>query len=83
MELFEIYLLLVNLAAFAMMGMDKFRARRGLWRIPERTLLLTALVGGSLGAFLGMRLFRHKTRHRAFSIGIPGMLLLHALLWLL
>ena len=70
------YLLLVNLAAFWVMGADKARARRGGWRIPEKTLFLPALLGGGLGGVLGMRLFRHKTRHWYFRLGFPLLLLL-------
>lgn len=62
-------------AAFAMMGIDKKRARRGDWRIPEKTLFLAALLGGSPGAILGMRAFRHKTRHWYFKFGMPAILI--------
>ena len=75
MKLFLIYLAVVNLAAFALMGVDKLRAKRGAWRIPERTLFLPAILGGSPGAILGMQMFRHKTRHRQFMIGMPLILL--------
>ncbi len=79
-----IYLAAVNLAAFAAMGADKAKARRKKWRIPESTLLLLSLIGGSAGGLLGMLLFRHKTRHAAFFLGIPVMLVLHAgILWFL
>ncbi len=70
------YLILVNLIAFALYGIDKRRAKQGAWRISEYTLLLVALLGGSLGALLGMRYFRHKTRHRKFRYGVPLILLL-------
>ena len=80
-----LYLLAVNLAAFAAMGIDKRRARRGRWRISERTLFLPAVLGGALGGVLGMRLFRHKTRHWYFRWGFPALLLLQAglMVWLL
>lgn len=74
------WLLLINLAAFVLFGVDKRRARRGAWRISENTLLLSAALGGSLGALLGMRLFHHKTLHRKFSIGVPLLLVLDAAL---
>lgn len=68
------YLLLVNAASFLLMLVDKFKAKRNLWRIPESTLLLTAVIGGSAGALLGMYAVRHKTRHKTFTIGIPAIL---------
>ena len=70
------YLLLVNLTAFVLMGLDKRRARRERWRIPEKTLFLPAVLGGSVGAIAGMYLFRHKTRHWYFRLGLPALLLL-------
>ena len=69
------YLLGINLAAFFTFGADKRRARRDAWRVPERTLFLLALLGGSLGALCGMRVFHHKTRHWYFRFGIPAILL--------
>ena len=79
-----LYLLAVNLAAFVLMGADKRKARRGAWRISERTLFLPALLGGALGGVLGMRLFHHKTRHWYFRYGFPLLLALQlaGLLWL-
>lgn len=74
MDVFEIYLAAANVLAFSLMGADKYKAQRGRWRIPERTLFLSAILGGSLGAILGMGLFRHKTRHRSFVIGMPAIL---------
>lgn len=71
-----LYILLINLIAFALMGIDKRRAVRHTWRISEKTLFLSALFGGSLGALLGMRAFRHKTRHWYFVYGIPAILIL-------
>lgn len=78
-----IYLELVNLLAFALFGIDKGRARRGRWRIPEATLLLTAVLGGSVGALGGMWLFRHKTRKPKFSVGVPVILGMQVLFFLL
>ncbi|NBI10052.1 DUF1294 domain-containing protein [Colidextribacter sp. OB.20] len=75
-QLLGLYLLVVNLAAFALMGADKSRARRGAWRVPERTLFLPALLGGALGGTLGMRVFHHKTRHWYFRWGFPLLLAL-------
>ena len=71
------FLLLVNLLAFALYGIDKLKAKKGAWRIPESTLLLVAFLGGSLGALLGMELFRHKTKHAKFKVLVPLFLILH------
>lgn len=68
------YLVLVNAAALALMLTDKKKARRGAWRIPEATLLGIAVFGGSIGVIIGMYLFRHKTRHLKFSLGLPLIL---------
>lgn len=65
------YLAAVNLAAFLLCAIDKWKAQRGRWRIPEKTLFLSALLGGSVGFMLGMKCFRHKTKHKSFTIGIP------------
>ena len=75
------YLVLVNAAALALMLADKQKARRGAWRIPEATLMGVALIGGSIGAITGMYLFRHKTRHLKFMLGLP--LILAVQVWLL
>lgn len=75
-----IALVVINLIAFFMYGIDKAKAKRGAWRIPEATLLGIAFFGGSVGAFLGMRVFRHKTKHTRFVIGVPAMLILHILI---
>jgi uncharacterized membrane protein YsdA (DUF1294 family) len=72
----SIYIILINLIAFVVFGIDKRKARKGQWRIPESTLFILALIGGSIGALLGMLVFRHKTKHRKFTIGIPLILTL-------
>ncbi|WP_394922393.1 DUF1294 domain-containing protein [uncultured Robinsoniella sp.] len=72
------YLILINLTGFFIMGLDKSKAKRGKWRIKERTLFLIALAGGSIGSLCGMYFFRHKTKHRSFVIGIPAILILQA-----
>ena len=72
-----IVLAIVNLTAFILYGVDKAKAKRGAWRIPEATLLLVAALGGSVGALLGMELFRHKTKHWKFKILVPLFLILH------
>ena len=71
------YLVFMNLIAFIAMGVDKSKAKRGAWRIPEKTLFLLSLLGGSIGSLAGMYTFRHKTRHMKFVIGMPAVLLLH------
>ena len=65
------YLAAVNLVTFTVYGVDKAKARRGAWRVPEKTLFLLPLLGGSVGALLGMLVFRHKTKHWYFVWGIP------------
>ena len=77
------YLVLVNAAAFILMLTDKQKARRGSWRIPERTLIGVAAIGGSIGAMMGMYLFRHKTRHLKFSLGLPLILAVQICLFIL
>ena len=80
------YLAAVNVVTFTVYGIDKSKARRGAWRIPEKRLFLLPLLGGSVGALLGMKVFRHKTKHWYFVWGIPIILLaqtaLAAWLWL-
>ena len=71
---------LMSLAAFAAFGLDKYKAKAGKWRIPERTLFLLALLGGGIGAFLGMKVFHHKTMHKQFVIGIPVIMVIQAVL---
>ena len=69
-----VWLAAVNLVTFAVYGIDKAKAKRGAWRVPEKTLFLLPLLGGSLGALLGMKVFRHKTKHWYFVWGIPLIL---------
>ena len=75
-----IYLLIANSVAFMLFGYDKRLARQRKWRVPERTLFLSAIVGGSAGAILGMRVFRHKTKHMQFVIGLPLILIVQIFL---
>ena len=75
LRLFLIYLAAINLIGFSAMGIDKKRARRGAWRIPEATLFTLALIGGSIGSILGMQIFRHKTKHWYFVWGMPLILI--------
>ena len=71
-----VYLLVVNIAAFAVYGWDKMCAKRGMWRVPEKILLLLAFLGGSVGAMVGMTIFRHKTLHLKFRYVVPLILIL-------
>ena len=73
-----IWLAGVNVVTFALYGIDKHRAKKGRWRIPERTLLLLPLLGGSVGGILGMAALHHKTRHWYFRVGLPVIFLLQA-----
>ncbi|MCI9573970.1 MAG: DUF1294 domain-containing protein [Lachnospiraceae bacterium] len=74
------YLFIINIIGFALMGIDKKRAIRGAWRISEASLFLTAFLGGALGCTLGMRHFRHKTRHWYFKYGMPAIFAAQAFL---
>ena len=69
-----LYLIIVNASGFLLMLVDKHKAKRGTWRIPEKTLMGIAVIGGSVGALLGMHCFRHKTKHIKFTFGIPLIL---------
>lgn len=76
--------MLVNVVTFIIYGIDKYKAIKEKWRIPEATLLLMAVFGGSIGAWLGMRVFHHKTMHKKFYIGVPTIIILQIALavWL-
>lgn len=80
MELLLLYLLIINAFAFLLMLIDKRRAQKNQWRIPEKTLFASAILGGSIGALAGMYTFRHKTKHLKFVIGMPIILTCHILL---
>lgn len=75
-----IYLVIMNVAGFAIMGIDKRRAVRHEWRISEAALFMTAVFGGGIGCVFGMYAFRHKTRHWYFVVGMPAIVLLHIVL---
>ena len=78
------YFIVLNLIGFILMGIDKWKARKGAFRIPESTLFIIAIIGGSIGSIAGMYTFRHKTRHWYFVYGMPAILLLQlALLFFL
>lgn len=83
MKILACYLLAASIVDFVLFGMDKRRAKRNLWRIPERILLLAAVLGGSPGGLAGMYFFHHKTRKPKFYIGVPLILALQILLVLL
>lgn len=72
-----IYLLIINILAFLLMAIDKKRSINNKWRIPEKTLLTIGFVGGAFGTFLGMKTFRHKTKHKKFTILVPLFMLIH------
>ena len=74
------YFLAVNITSFLLYGIDKFKARKNLWRISEATLLLMAVIGGSIGAWAGMRIWHHKTMHKKFKYSIPVIIILQVAL---
>ena len=80
MKYFAIYLLIVNAIGFLLMLIDKRKAIRHRWRIPEKTLFLTAAIGGSVGSIMGMYTFRHKTKHLQFTLGMPAILIVQLIL---
>ena len=84
MKTILLLLVAVNLVSFTLYGLDKLKAKKGLWRIKESTLLLIAALGGSVGALLGMEVFRHKTKHWQFKVLVPVFFILHIALavWL-
>lgn len=84
-KLLLLYLLIINAVGFVLMLVDKIKAKKNLWRIPEATLMGVAAVGGSIGALIGMYTFRHKTKHPKFTLGIPLILAVQisAFIWIL
>lgn len=74
------YLLAINIVSFFLYGIDKYKAKKGRWRISEATLLMMAVIGGSIGAWAGMRLWHHKTMHKKFKHGIPIIIILQVCL---
>ena len=76
------YFIIMNLIGFALMGIDKYRAKKRSFRIPEATLFIVAIIGGSIGSLLGMYAFRHKTRHWYFVYGMPFILLLQIIFFI-
>ncbi|MBR2928289.1 MAG: DUF1294 domain-containing protein [Oscillospiraceae bacterium] len=82
-SLLLLYLVAINVVAFLLYGIDKWKAKRDAYRISEKTLLTVAILGGSVGAICGMRYFRHKTRHWYFRYGLPAILAVQVVLWVL
>ena len=74
------YLLAINFVSFFLYGIDKYKAKKGRWRISEATLLMMAVIGGCIGAWAGMRLWHHKTMHKKFKYGIPLIIILQVAL---
>lgn len=77
-----VYLIVMNVIGFAVMGIDKHKAKVHAWRIPEKTLFLVSVIGGSIGTWTGMYAFRHKTRHWYFAAGMPAIAAVHAVILL-
>ena len=75
-KLLLIYLAAINFVTFVLYGIDKYKAKKARWRIPEATLLWMAAIGGSIGAWTGMRVWHHKTLHKKFRFGVPAILIL-------
>ena len=74
------YIIVVNIVTFLVYGIDKWKAKQGSWRISEATLLMLAVIGGSIGALLGMKVWRHKTQHKKFKYGLPLILIIQIIL---
>ena len=70
-----IYLVIINVVTFFVYGIDKWKAKKSLWRIREASLLMLAILGGSIGAWLGMKVWHHKTQHKKFKYGVPAIII--------
>lgn len=70
------YLIVINILTFAVYGIDKWKARKAMWRVREASLLMLAVLGGSIGAWLGMKVWHHKTQHKKFRYGIPAIIII-------
>ncbi|MGY0693117.1 DUF1294 domain-containing protein [Virgibacillus sp. FSP13] len=79
-NLYFVYLFMINVFGFGLMGLDKRRARKHQWRISEKMLWMTIIIGGSVGSYFGMKLFHHKTKHLSFKFGVPIFVVLHVAL---
>ena len=80
-EVFLFYLVVINVVTFFVYGIDKVKAKHSKWRVSEATLLILAVIGGSIGALLGMKVWHHKTHHKKFKYGLPLILLTHIALF--
>jgi uncharacterized membrane protein YsdA (DUF1294 family) len=83
MGLLELYFFVINIFGIIIMYSDKQKAKRGQFRTPERTIWVVALLGGAIGATVGMNWFRHKTKHTSFKVGLPVLSMMHIILYLL
>ena len=75
-----IYFIIINIIGFLAMGIDKLKAKRGSWRIPENTLFMFTILGGGIGTIAGIYIFKHKTKKKKFTIGMPSILILEILI---
>lgn len=80
MKYILLYFLIINLIGFLAMGIDKFKAKRGYWRIPEGTLVMITVLGGGIGSIIGMYTFRHKTKKLKFTVGLPTILIMEIII---
>jgi uncharacterized membrane protein YsdA (DUF1294 family) len=76
LESISIIIVIINIVTFIIYGIDKYKAKKGKWRIPENSLIGLAIIGGSIGAYLGMRVWHHKTMHLKFKYGIPLIIII-------
>lgn len=76
LESISIIIVIINIVTFIIYGIDKYKAKKGKWRIPENSLIGLAIIGGSIGAYLGMRIWHHKTMHLKFKYGIPLIIII-------
>lgn len=80
LESISIIIVIINIVTFIIYGIDKYKAKKGKWRIPENSLLGLAIIGGSIGAYLGMRVWHHKTMHLRFKYGIPFIIVMQLII---
>ena len=78
-----VYVIVMNIISFSIMGIDKYKAKKQAWRVPESTLFILAIIGGSFGSITGMYAFRHKTRHWYFVYGLPAILIVQIVIVIL